>query len=288
MEPTMLVIAALLLSTLLADATPAPAPAAAQPAAPIPPEAAKIRAQATADFKAKKYATACPLFEKASALAPASGEIFSDLGLCWDRAGDKTKAQAAELKAAALGDAKTRLHAYYNLWKAGRALDRQTAAKNDKGETVPGCITWNSDVACTQTLTACPYNEESRGTTFGTIYQGIAICDTKDRAQTYNQYGDTPTAGCYSMADHIIQETFCRTQDVCADNIDGSKDDLPACKTAVADCLKTRNRPKQSDCAVVFVDACKNHVGVVCDHVAYELSATTNFAADDQPDAATK
>ncbi len=82
------------------------------------PKAEKLHKEATAAFRAKKYAVACPKFEEVTRLEP-SGAAWADLGLCLQRLGKNDEAIAANHQAIAIGDEKDRLHAYYNLGQLG-------------------------------------------------------------------------------------------------------------------------------------------------------------------------
>lgn len=80
-------------------------------------DAQALRARATQLYGAKKYAEACPLFERASKLAPEHGPTLADLGLCLQKQGKTAQARAAFLRAlkASDGDPTTRANVYFNL-----------------------------------------------------------------------------------------------------------------------------------------------------------------------------
>jgi hypothetical protein len=82
--------------------------------------AAAMTARATKLYRAKKYESACPLFEKVTTLAPQSGSAWADLGLCLGKLPNRgAAAVAANRKAIALspGNARLRKAALYNLAK---------------------------------------------------------------------------------------------------------------------------------------------------------------------------
>lgn len=245
------------------------------------PDAAALRQQATDAFRAKRYAEACPLFAQASAADPKNGEIFADLGLCWDKAGDKAKAQAADLQAAVLGDATTRLHAYFNLGKLGRSLD--PAAAPDAGQ-ADACRTWTSDVACSpaQTLSACSFETTGGGSGGTGSESGTAICAKELDAMRYSY--DDPNPACTAYVDLITSEIFCGATSAPHPHCDEDPDSQ-ACKDEMDECEKTANTEQRSTCVPVFADACQLRVGVVCDGKAFELSAGHSFdVSTDQPE----
>jgi len=279
----MITIASLSLAALLGAAT-AAAPAAA---APLPPEAAALRQQATDAYKSKRYAEACPLFDRAAKLAgntAAAADISADSSLCWLKADRAANAILAGLSAAALGDDATRKHAYFNLWKAGRALDRQGSSPSRlaDGGAAPSCTVWRADApGCGGSLAACPYQESSGGSGGTTVYTGIAICPAESDARQFTSLHSAP--GCFSMADQVNEQSDCREQDYCHGGEGAECDDaLAACQQ------KNDAQPTQASCAIVFVDPCHGRVGIVCDGVADELSSQHSFSADNVPAPAEK
>ncbi len=244
------------------------------------PDATALRQQGTDAFRAKRYAEACPLFAQASAADPKNGEIFADLGLCWDKAGDKVKAQEATLQAATLGDATTRLHAYFNLSKLGRSLD---GAPKKKGEN-PGCRRWASDVttcASVKTLNACSFETAGGGTGQDSTEGGTAICPKQEDAQSYSY--DDPNAECMAYVDSTSTNFHCGAP---SNNFPGCDEDGESkeCQAAIAECEKTAHSEEHAECVPVFADACAFRVGVVCDGKAFELMAGHGFdVSQDKP-----
>ena len=89
----------------------------APPSSDKTPSAAALTQQATKLFRQKKYAEACPLFQRVTELAPERGAAWGDYGLCLARLGQATEAVTATYKAIGLSgsDAKVRKAAYHNL-----------------------------------------------------------------------------------------------------------------------------------------------------------------------------
>jgi len=247
----MITIASLSLAALLGAAT-AAAPAAA---APLPPEAAALRQQATDAYKSKRYAEACPLFDRAAKLAgntAAAADISADSSLCWLKADRAANAILAGLSAAALGDDATRKHAYFNLWKAGRALDRQGSSPSRlaDGGAAPSCTVWRADApGCGGSLAACPYQESSGGSGGTTVYTGIAICpaESDDALAACQQKNDAqPTQA--SCAIVFVDPCHGRVGIVC----DGVADELSSQHSFSADNVpapaeKPRARKRSND-----------------------------------------
>jgi len=128
-----------------------------------------LSAQATKLYKAKRYAEACPLFGRVTALQPANGRAWSDFGLCLARWGHEADAIAANRKAIAVGadDARVRKAAYFNLAKLSNATipshvpgPTEDLLRDLEGRT-PRCEMFDAPAGCDKAVWGCYDSRES-------------------------------------------------------------------------------------------------------------------------------
>src|SRR4051812_16342809 len=122
-----------------------------------------LSAQATKLYKAKRYAQACPLFERVTALEPGNGRAWTDLGLCLARLGNGVEATAVNRKAIAVSadDARVRKAAYFNLAKLSAAAipshvpgPTEDLLRDLEGPT-PRCEVFDAPAGCAKAVWGC-------------------------------------------------------------------------------------------------------------------------------------
>jgi hypothetical protein len=122
-----------------------------------------LSAKATKLYKAKHYTEACPIFERVTALEPANGRAWTDLGLCLGRWGHEEDAVAANHKAiaASAGDERARKAAYFNLAKLSNVSIRshlpgptEDVLRDLEGPT-PRCEVFDAPVGCASAVWGC-------------------------------------------------------------------------------------------------------------------------------------
>jgi hypothetical protein len=200
-------------------------------------------------FKAKRYAAACPLYQKVVDLLPDDPPARADLAFCLQRLGRKAEAVAANYQALALaartsdgapnGDAATRRHAYYNLSELGVKVAVPEAE----------CAQLAPAAGCARPLWACRQHGHADGSHGGTIWSILRIGISADHAAIgaseelapdglnhYDPQQPTPAA------DVVLQEAFearCWPDEDCMDN-------------------------EQNRCDVIVADGCSGLIGIVC------------------------
>jgi hypothetical protein len=129
-----------------------------------------LSAQATKLYKAKRYAKACPLFERVTALEPANGRAWTDLGLCLARWGHEADAIAANRKAVAVSgdDERVRKAAYFNLAKLSNVAipshvpgPTEDLLRDLVGPT-PRCEVFDAPAGCAKAVWGCFAGEVMR------------------------------------------------------------------------------------------------------------------------------
>jgi hypothetical protein len=129
-----------------------------------------LSAQATKLYKAKRYAEACPLFERVATLEPASGRALTDLGLCLARWGREADAIAANRRAiaASAADGRVRKAAYFNLATLSKAAipshvpgPTEDLLRDREGVT-PRCEVFDAPVGCAKAVWGCFSGEALR------------------------------------------------------------------------------------------------------------------------------
>ncbi len=122
-----------------------------------------LSAQATKLYKTGRYAEACPLFDRVTALEPANGRAWTDFGLCLGRWGRGADAIAANRKAIAVsaGDARVRRAAYFNLAKLSNAAipshlpgPTEDLLRDLEGPT-PRCELFDAPAGCGKAVWGC-------------------------------------------------------------------------------------------------------------------------------------
>lgn len=210
---------------------------------------AATRKAAQRAFKAKRYAAACPLYQKVVDLLPDDPPARADLAFCLQRLSRKADAVAANYQALALaarttdrapnGDAATRRHAYYNLSELGMKVD---VPESECAQLAPAA-------GCARPLWACRQHGHADGSHGGSIWSILRIGISVDQAAIgaseelapdglnhYDPQQRTPAA------DVVLEDNFearCWPDEDCAPN-------------------------EEKSCDVIVADACLGLIGVVC------------------------
>jgi hypothetical protein len=239
-----------------------------------------LKTSAARAYKAKRYDTACPLFQTLVELQPDDPPAMTDLAVCLQRLGRLPESVAANRKAIALaaktdrsdhGDEATRRHAYFNLGKLGEVV-KVPEARCAKLVAAPGCA---------RSLWACPTKREDLGSGGGPTWNVVRIGITEDDAEIGADEelpcampsldGWEATDGPFSDAgrnwnrrvsavDVLVGET---TEAVChPSEDDGSAD------TAIK-------------CQIVTADACLGLVGTTCTKSSVGGKAPTKTTVDE-------
>lgn len=162
-----------------------PRPATARP--PIS-EGAAARAEGTRLFRAKKFAAACPKFEKAAQLAPEDPEPLADLALCKQRLGDTASAETINRQVIDLGSkekaltdprfARSRRHAYFNLHQI--QPERHYLPEDEKRK---ACGELAPEAGCAKTLFYCSDGWTGGGSWMTQNYTRINIAASAEAAR---------------------------------------------------------------------------------------------------------
>jgi hypothetical protein len=136
----------------------------------------QVAAEAQKLYRAKQYASACPLFERLTELTPTRGSAWGDYGLCLAKLGNKRQeAIAASYRAISLSgsDARARKAVYYNLGQViGEVFPSHVPGPTEEGPLaeleglLPRCELFDSVPGCDQRAWAC-YNDLGAGTRLG-------------------------------------------------------------------------------------------------------------------------
>lgn len=102
-------------------------------------------------YRAKDYAKACPLLQKAADAASTNGDAWADLGLCEHRRGNTQASIHASYLAVRYGAEETRKAAYFNLSLAGADIAPEPAANACSEIEVP------KELGCAKRVAACSY-----------------------------------------------------------------------------------------------------------------------------------
>ncbi len=210
------------------------------------------RREARRAFKAKRYAIACPLYQRIVTLQPDDPPSRADLAFCLQRLGRKEEAIAANYQALALGartdrspdgDAATRRHAYYNLSELGVTVDVPNAA----------CGPLPPAPGCAKRLWMCKQKGEALGARGGTTWTILRVGTSADDAlfasgerqnpetvQGYDFHQRTPTADLVIESQYEATFSMCQPGDDCGG--------------------------EHTDCELVVANACLGLVGAVCTH----------------------
>ena len=252
------------------------------------PDLPALRAQANQAYRAKSYAAAAGLFAQITELTPEDGAAWADLGLGLQKLGKRDEAVAATLKAALLGDAQTRLNAYFNLASLKATLAVPVASFDVEAEpdqAQASCASLPPQGKCTQPLFACSRFEDGSGT--GAIFHRASLVFGAERAaleafaQKTQAIGATPPKASAAIETATYSADLCRSQDLCG--FDPCEDETgdaqkrcerkwrAECRKKEAAC-KSDPVVKLAGCVAVFSDACGGHVGLVCKGAAQELS----------------
>jgi hypothetical protein len=201
-------------------------------------------------FKAKRYATACPLYQKIVTLQPDDPPSRADLAFCLQRLGRKEEAIATNYEALALGartdrspdgDAATRRHAYHNLSELGVTVDVPNAA----------CGPLPPAPGCAKRLWMCNQKGEAQGARGGTTWTILRIGTSADDASFASDERQNPeTVQGYdfhqrtSTADLVIERHYESILSMCESGDECPKED--------------------TDCELVVANACLGLIGAVC------------------------
>lgn len=243
-----------------------------------------LSADATRDFRAKRYAAACRKFEQAGRLAPADGAIHADLALCLAKLGRHEEAVRANLEAVRLGDARTRKNAYFNLGSLfGTITPPDTGECRPIASNVPGCAA---------AMGACAFEWDSledagirQSGTFLRVW--IPALPEPAGARALPHAGDVtlgwverPEAGGVGPGNARDRWTLV-THDV---NVPGTINVLRSSESSVYSGRAAESAedpdstggayrfieqmPGPTDCSVIAVDACRGLVGIWCEEKA--------------------
>ncbi len=244
-----------------------------------------LRARATKLYRAKKYAEACPLYERAVKLAPEHGPTLADLGLCLQKQDKKDAARKAYVRALEVSDADptTRSNVYFNLAAFHDATpgpvkleSTPTPRGHDLGIGAGGpCGPLpSSEPSCKKTLEACveewssssstgpgPYGDlkhlEARGFNLR-IYGGGEPGDAADAKPGFCD--NAPAVG--SVARPAAQTCI-----FWSSNLEG-----PGCEPGDKPCEAEQDLllKDEGSCKLVYVDPCKGRVGVSCEGTRFK------------------
>lgn len=209
---------------------------------------AATRQAARRAFKAKRYAVACPLYEKVVALAPEDPPARADLAFCLQRQGRRAEAVTANYQALALaartdrspkGDEATRRHAYYNLSELGVSVE--VPSKD-------ACAPLAAPPGCARQLWACAQAGTAQGAQGGSTWTALRIGPSAADAEIEADEHLDPWSG---PASDFTQRAA--TTVVVLENSYESR----GCDDCGGD--------THESCEVVVADACLGLVGLSCD-----------------------
>lgn len=254
-------------------------------------DAAALRERATAEYRKKRWAEACALFERAARAAPQDAAIQADVGLCLLKLGKKGASALASHRATALSAAnelfskealEVRRGAYHNLRLAGAALPLPAPGTCAELRAAPGCA---------KALHACTFRWRREGMRIAERGDAVRISRTAEGARV----ADTTRAEGDAVRDAEAPEVHVdvaesgpadfdmllrREQDADADpDLDRRmayhrwRDRSDPCDVALAsedELVSTGGHdwsnfePDRTECVVVEANACTGHVGSVC------------------------
>jgi tetratricopeptide (TPR) repeat protein len=131
--------------------------------------------RATALYRAKQYAQACPLFAQVTHQLPSSAPAWNDLALCELRRGQNDRAFTALARVLALGDLAERKKAYFNLALLAPSLQA--------GDDETGCREVRPVPGCKQRLWRCNHNAWGGGSTSAYQSEVVSFGTTLEAAQ---------------------------------------------------------------------------------------------------------
>jgi hypothetical protein len=224
-----------------------------------PATGADLKSAALGAYRARRYAEACALWEKAAQANPEDGAVLADLGLCYQKLGKRQPAVDTSYAAIAKGDEQTRRNAYFNLYTLGAGMKLPEAGKCGALR-APGC---------SQELFACTFRFHQYGSGGGSAGTGVRIAAARPDA-TPDEQPEAPLdvtgleavqkerPGPVSVIDLLVSETledFCRS----CDQIENAAEK----QRCAARCAKNRIQAGE-ECAVMAADACIGVIGFVC------------------------
>jgi tetratricopeptide (TPR) repeat protein len=240
-----------------------------------------LREQANKALRSKSYGVACPLYAKVRDLTPDDSGAWADLGLCLGRSGKRDEAVVADQKAIWLGDAKTRLNVYFNLAAIGSKLDAPDlafTADGDPKKIATYCTSLGTSQTCAKALTACSRVEDdwfAGNTNFkGVLVFGLdrAAIEAAQALKREKLPGGTAVLELSSYFIGNCRKALVCGTDPCLD--DGKCKERgwgKKCQAKLDACNNGDAQVTHERCAVVFADACRGLVGVVCGGKAQEL-----------------
>lgn len=158
-------------------------------------DADALRKTATQHFRARRYAQACPLFERVARLVPKDPSAWADLGVCLVKLGRGSESIQASSKAASFGPGPIAKNAFYNLMLAG-------VSKNlpDPGDE-PICQALSSDSECATKVFVCARHalQEDDGQGGGVTGTAVGFGVSKEEAMKSAQTRDH----WFHVSDHV-------------------------------------------------------------------------------------
>jgi hypothetical protein len=244
--------------------------------------ASSLRSDADKAYRAKDYAKACELFARARDEAPRDGAAWADLGLCLGKLGKRTQAIAATRRAIEMGDARTRLNAYFNL-AALRAALHVPEAKVDAESSiapVPACLALPAARGCAKEVFACSRFVSTGGTGVNGMEASLVFGTDEAALEEFARGPGEAAPRFVDLSMMSYEQDKCRLIDICGfpECEEEPAADAEQCKAAFEEECQQKMRGcssapvyKKKRCVVVHADACSGRVGVVCAGQAREL-----------------
>jgi hypothetical protein len=228
-------------------------------------EVKTLKANATRAYRGKRYAAACPLYQRLVELQPDDPPAMADLAVCLQRLGRSADAVAANQKAIALGarteqsdygDEPTRRHAYYNLAKLGEVV-KLPPGRCGKLAPAPGCE---------RSLWACAADGRADWRAGGSDWSTVRVGVSQDEAEIdADEHPEAimPSLGLTGVGDADswarIRNFVLRATSV--DILREKKDETLCLGDASDDCTPWES---SISCDIVFADACLGLVATAC------------------------
>jgi len=203
-----------------------------------------------------KYDKACALLRSVSKEQPKNAEVWADLASCEKQRKGARSALALQAVRMSIrwGDERSRENGYLALGAAGQRLALPSG----------GCAPLSSppEAACQRKVIVCTKGWTIDGSAYSTYGQVAFFGRTRAQAEAQGEGFDPRVEGAFtnalSLSDH--------TDEMCGAAC-GRAAQAGAAEYSPSECVancQANARPAGPDCSVVYADACRDYIGVVC------------------------